>query len=54
MMHTIADAAHAGRSAPTRLLMLPAAYSGPTWYRLWENFLDARLTPHPTLGGHVR
>ena len=29
MMHTIADAAHAGRSAPTRLLMLPAAYSGP-------------------------
>ena len=29
MMHTIADPAHAGRSAPTRLLMLPAAYSGP-------------------------
>ena len=29
MMQTIADAAHAERSAPTRLLMLPAAYSGP-------------------------
>ncbi len=29
MMHTIADAAHAGHSAPMRVLMLPAAYSGP-------------------------
>jgi len=29
MMQTIADAAHAGRSAPTRVLMLPPAYSGP-------------------------
>jgi pimeloyl-ACP methyl ester carboxylesterase len=29
MMQTIAHAAHAERSAPTRLLMLPAAYSGP-------------------------
>jgi hypothetical protein len=29
MMHTIADAAHAGRRAPTRVLMLPPAYSGP-------------------------
>jgi len=28
-MHTIADAAHAGHSAPMRVLMLPAAYSGP-------------------------
>jgi pimeloyl-ACP methyl ester carboxylesterase len=29
MMQTIADAAHLGRRAPTRVLMLPAAYSGP-------------------------
>ena len=29
MMQTIADAAHAGRSAPTRVLMLPPAYSEP-------------------------
>jgi pimeloyl-ACP methyl ester carboxylesterase len=29
MMHTVADAAHAGHSAPMRVLMLPAAYSGP-------------------------
>jgi pimeloyl-ACP methyl ester carboxylesterase len=29
MMHTIADAAHAGHSSHMRVLMLPAAYSGP-------------------------
>ncbi len=29
MMHSIADAAHAGRSAPTLIVMLPPAYSGP-------------------------
>ncbi|HXN79874.1 MAG TPA: hypothetical protein VN869_03155, partial [Steroidobacteraceae bacterium] len=29
MMQTIADAAHAGRSAPTRVLMLPPAYGEP-------------------------
>jgi enterochelin esterase-like enzyme len=35
MMYTIADAAHAGHSAPMRVLMLPAAYSGP------EDFMRA-------------
>src|SRR2546421_389706 len=26
----------------------PGGHDWPTWRTLWERFLDARLTPHPT------
>jgi pimeloyl-ACP methyl ester carboxylesterase len=29
--------------------VVPGGHDWPTWRRLWENFLDARLAPHPTL-----
>jgi pimeloyl-ACP methyl ester carboxylesterase len=28
--------------------IVPGGHDWPTWARLWERFLDARLVPHPT------
>ncbi|HEY0768100.1 MAG TPA: alpha/beta hydrolase-fold protein [Steroidobacteraceae bacterium] len=32
--------------APGSVDIVPGGHDWPTWYRLWENFLDARLVPH--------
>ena len=31
--------------------VVPGGHDWPTWYRLWENFLDKRLAPHPERPG---
>jgi pimeloyl-ACP methyl ester carboxylesterase len=32
---------------PESVDVVPGGHDWPTWQRLWENFLDKRLTPHP-------
>lgn len=32
---------------PAEVDTVPGGHDWPTWSRLWENFLDARLTPRP-------
>ena len=34
--------------APEAVDTVPGGHDWPTWRTLWERFLDARLTPHPT------
>ena len=40
--------------APEAVDTVPGGHDWPTWRTLWERFLDARLTPHPTHGGWRR
>ena len=41
---------------PESVDIVAGGHDWPTWYRLWENFLDKRLapcpSPHPTLSGY--
>jgi pimeloyl-ACP methyl ester carboxylesterase len=39
---------------PQNVDIVPGGHDWPTWRRLWERFLDARLAPHPTLAGRAR
>jgi pimeloyl-ACP methyl ester carboxylesterase len=39
---------------PESVDVVPGGHDWPTWRRLWENFLEARLTHHPKLGRHAR
>jgi pimeloyl-ACP methyl ester carboxylesterase len=32
---------------PAEVDMVPGGHDWPTWLRLWENFLDARIAPRP-------
>jgi enterochelin esterase-like enzyme len=39
---------------PESVDVVPGGHDWPTWRRLWDNFLDKRLAPHPERpGGHV-
>jgi len=36
---------------PGSVDVVPGGHDWPTWRKLWENFLDARLAPHPKRSG---
>jgi len=36
---------------PESVDVVPGGHDWPTWHRLWENFLDKRLAPHPKRPG---
>jgi enterochelin esterase-like enzyme len=39
--------------APGNVDEVPGGHDWPTWRRLWERFLDARLAGHPALAGRA-